>query len=315
MSSPLPSRLPVARLGSAALAAALLLAACGGPSATPTFTPGPTFSPIPPGEVASSVPSAAPSAVPAVGLLLEVTTEGGFIKPVASMEALPQVVVDSDGRIYTPAVAADGSSPMIPPVQVRDTGAAGAAAIAAAMRDAGLDVEGSGGGIAADMGTTVFTATVDGNTIVNRISGGGPIGGPGAPGHPGASDGASGAPGAAALALLARLTDPAETWGAASAPAAVAYRPQGYRVFLAPADAAPGATLVVWPLSKAPGDFGTPAAADLGATGLRSGIVTGADAATLAQVVSHATAGSGFTAGGTTWEAWIRPLLPDEQAR
>ncbi len=288
---------------------------------TPGPTPSPTFSPIPPGD-ASGVPiiapSTAPSASPAAGLpglLLEVTTEGGFINPVASIGELPAVVVDTDGRIYTPTSGmGDASSPLIPAVDVRDTGPTGAAAILAAMKTAGLDTEGAGGGIAADAGTTVFTAMIDGGTVVNRVSGGGM--GPGGPGRPGASGApaASAAPGAAAMALLARLADPAEIWGAASAPAASAFAPSGYRVYLAPSDGS-AAGSVLWPAQGDPATFGSPAAADFGVTGLRTGIVTGNDATALARALGTARSGTLITSSSkAVFQAWIRPLFPDELA-
>jgi hypothetical protein len=247
-----------------------------------------------------------------------VTTEGGFINPAASIGALPAVIVDADGRIYTPGTTADGSSPMVPLVEVRDTGPAGATAILAAMKAAGLDTDGAGGGVAADTGTTVFTATFGGTTVVNRVSGGGMggPGGPGGPGHPGASGspGASGAPGAAAMALLARLTDPAEAWGAATAPAARPYTPVGYRLWLAPGDAvAPGVDSIPWPLAGDPAAFGSPVAADFGITGLRSGIVTGPDAVALAKAVAKAPVSSVMVSGSKAlFGSWIRPLFPDE---
>ena len=88
-------------------------------------------------------------------------------------------LMDDDGRIYTPGAPAGETQPLVPPVDVRDVGATGAAAIRDAIATAGLDQEEpGGGGIAADTGTTVFTALVDGNMVVNRFVAAGP-GGPG----------------------------------------------------------------------------------------------------------------------------------------
>ena len=224
--------------------------------------------------------------------------------------------MDTDGRIYTAGTAADGTTPLVPIVSVRDTGAAGAAAILAAIKAAGLDKETTGGGPVADAGTNVFTVTLNGVEIVSHISGGGM--GPGGPGKPGGGlggPGASGTPAAAAVDLLTRLQDPAETWGAATAPQATTLTPVAFRVFLAPFDATLASlpfTPIPWPLATAPDAFGSPAAADLGVTGLRSGVVMGADAAIFAKAVTGAQQGTSFSVGKAIWQTWIRPLLPDE---
>ena len=129
--------------------------------------------------------------------------------------------------------------------------------------------------------------------------------------------GASNDPASAAFALLARLTDPAETWGSTGA-GPTAYVPAGYRVFAAPAPgdnaAESGQPAPSWPLKTPLASFGTPAAATLGVDGLRSGIVTGADAATLAGLVGTLPAGATVTSGGQPWTLWVRPLFPDELA-
>ena len=300
------------RPGALALAMALLLAACGGATGSTGSTP----SPIPPGPTPVA-PSASPvSAAP--GILLEVTTEGGFINPAATIGALPLVVVDTDGRVFTPA-AGPAPTRLIPAVDVRDTGAAGAAAIRDAMRVAGLDVEGAqgaDGGVVPDAGTTVFTALVGGTEVVNRVSGaglGGPVGGPGQPGRPGGSDGAPGSPASAALALLARLTDVTQAWGSSTPPVVARFAPSAFRAWIAPAPVdVSGAATVPWPLAGEPSGFGTPAAADLGVAGLRSGTVAGADAVALGAALATAPQGTLLAAGDGSWQVWVRPLLPDE---
>ena len=296
--------------------ATLLVAACGG--ATPSQAASQPPSAVPGGSSPSPAISPSPSAAAVPGLLLEVTTEGGFINPASRLGDVPSVVVDDDGRIYTPGAPAGDTQPLVPPVDVRDVGAAGAAAIRAAITSAGLDQEEpAGGGIAPDTGTTVFTTLVDGNMVVNRFVAAGP-GGPG-PRAPGGSlvPGASSDPATAAFALLARLTDPTETWGSTGA-GPTAYVPAGYRVFAAPAPAdnaaQSGQPAPAWPLATPLASFGTPAAATLGVDGLRSGIVTGADAATLAGLVGTLPAGATVTSGGQPWSLWVRPLFPDELA-
>jgi hypothetical protein len=297
--------------------AAALVAACGGTPATRSpastaATASPAPSAVTPSPASSTTASPSPLSTPShVGVLFEATTEGGFIKPSASIAAVPEVFVDTAGRIFTPVTAAGGSSPVIPAFEVRDTGPVGAAAILAAMRSAGLDTE-KVGGVAADTGSTVFTAVIDGEMVLSRFA----ASGPGRPGQPGGSSdpGASSAPeapGAAAFALLSRLVDPAETWGAAPAPVAEPYVPDGYVVYVAPAGAtASGAA--PWPLKTVPDAFGTPAVPDLGAAGLRSGVVTGADARTLAAGLTGVAAGGAVESGGTAWSVWVRPLFPGE---
>lgn len=48
--------------------------------------------------------------------------------------------------------------------------------------------------------------------------------------------------------------------------------------------------------------------------GLRSGVVTGADAAALASAFAAATPATTFTSGGLPYKLWVRPLFPDELA-
>jgi len=207
------------------------------------------------------------------------------------------VVVDTDGKIYLPS--GDASGALIPGVDVRDVGEAGAEQIIQAIRDAGLDHEGDDGGIVADAGVTVFTVEIDGQEIVNRIG----ANGPGQPGQPGGGNNP-------AIDLLNRLTDPTETWGATDVEAST-YEPVAYRVYAAPAEASDGET-VDWPLSTPLTDFGTPATPDFGVSGLRSGIVTGDDASTMAGALSLKSSQDAVMSDGHAYQLWVRPLLPDE---
>jgi len=300
-------------IGFAAVAASVVIVVgCG--SATPIGSSPPPSSPGAPARASNpppSPPSASPSAAP-VAVLLKVTTEGGFINPAATLNALPIVEVLSDGRILTPgAVDAIAPGPLLPTLDVRDTGAAGAAAILAAIKQAGLDQASTAGpGIPGDSGTDIFSVTIDGQTTETRLAGGGP-GGPGGPGLGGSAD-----PGrAAAFDLLNRLIDPAETWGAGSV-TAVKYAPAGYRVYVIPgapsSDPATAQQPVTWPLSTALDAFGTAAVPDRGIAGLRQGVVLGADAATLGPILARATLETAFTSGGRSYTLSVRPLLPDE---
>lgn len=303
-------------MGLAALAASVVIAigCAGGPS--PTNAPSASA----PGSVApSAVPSASePSASPVAAtptVFLKVTSEGGFINPAATLNALPIVEVLTDGRILTPGpVAAIAPGPLLPTVDVRETGASGATAILAAIQQAGLDRPATGGpGVPGDSGTTIFSVIIDGETIDTRLAGGARgIGGPSGPGLGGSMD-----PGrAAAFDLLARLVDPSETWGVASAPTASRYVPTGYRVFVvrgAPSgDPATAQAPVAWPLSTPLDAFGTASVPDRGIAGLRQGVVLGVDAATLGPILARATTETAFTSAGTSWTLSVRPLLPDE---
>ena len=296
----------------AAIAALILLAACSpaAPTPPPPSTPGSSPAPAPGSPSASPPAAQSPSPSSTATLLLEVRSEGGFINPAASIGALPTVVVDTDGRIYTPGSAPDGSSPIIPVVGVRDTGPAGAAAILAAARAAGLaDGSAAGGGVVADTGATVFTLEVDGQEVVTRVVANRPVGGPGV--HPGASGDALGASGPA-LDLVAGLSDATTSWGG-SAGVATVYQPTAYRVWTArePQGMTPDKH-APWPLSADPSSFGAPAAADLGVVGLHSGMVSGADAAALARALASVEAGTALVAAGVACEVWVEPLLPDE---
>jgi hypothetical protein len=298
-------------LSAGALAATLLVAvACGSGPVTGSGAPGSGS----PSSGSPSASAAAPSpslsaALPA--LVLKVTSEGGLINPAASLNALPIVEVFSDGRILTPgAVDAIFPGPLLSPVDVRNVGPDGATAILAAIQAAGLDKAiAAGPGIPGDSGSDTFSVTIDGQTIENRLAGGGPATG----GH---GAGGSVEPGrAAAFALLDRLLDPAETWG--SSPVATSHlQPAGYRVFAIPGgpqvDPATPRPPVAWPLATPLATFGAPAIPDRGIAGLRQGVVFGADAATLGPVLNAATSETGFTSGGATWTLAVRVLLPDE---
>lgn len=288
--APLSTHLP--RL-SLALALVIGLAACStAASPSPSGTPTPSGSP----------PSGAT-------LLLRVTSEGGFINPASTLAALPTVTVYTDGRIFMAgSPSAESPSPLVFPVSVRSVGAGGAAAILAALRAAGLDKPSTAGpGVPGDSGVNVFEVVTRGVTVTTRFAGNGP-GGPGLPG------GGDNPERTAALDLLGRLLDPKETWGAASAPESV-YQPLGYRVFVGPgAPAGDGSSVepISWPLTTPLADFGSPAVPDFGVTGLRSGIILGADVATAAPVFEAASSDTPFTSGGQVYTLYVRALLPDE---
>jgi hypothetical protein len=290
------------RLAKAVGPAVLVLAliGCGGQS-------GPTLAPSArPSSGSTSAPS--PSAA-AARVLIKVTSEGGFINPSATLAALPTVTVYLDGRILTPAVVAADPPPLVAPVDIRDVGPAGATAILAAIKDAGLDKPSSAApGVPGDSGTNVFTVVVDGATTTTRFAGGGRPG----PGLPGSSGGDPG--GQAALNLLSRLLDPVDDWGA-TAPHKSTLVPLGYRVYVAPgpsADPSASQPPIAWPLAAGLDGFGTPAVPDRGVAGLRQGVVVGPDATQLGPVLRAATTLDRFTSAGKSYQVWVRPLLPDE---
>ena len=259
------------------------------PSASPTGTPpvsGPTPSPTPEGAA----------------LLLEVTTEGGFIAPTAHLGQLPDVVVDTAGNIYTADPNSAGGT-LIPRAVVRRVGAGGAAQILAAVKAAGLDQQNdTGGGIGnPDAGVTVVTVEIDGQEIVNRLSGGSA-----GPGHPGASIDP-------ALELVQRLEDPTETWGAGNV-TSQPFVPTAYKIYDAPTTNG-GSSAIDWPLTTSLADFGTAATPDLGVTDLRTGAVFGADAMSLASAAASGTSDTVFMSDNVQYQVWIRPLLPPELAQ
>jgi hypothetical protein len=288
---------------SLALVAACTNASTGSPnsSAGPGGSPGPSVSPA---------PSAASSA-----LILRVTTEGGFIAPAANLATVPTLSVYGDGRILAPGpVDMIYPGPLLTPIAIHDVGPAGAQAIVAAIRAAGLDKPSTADpGIPGDTGTTVIVVTLDGATTTTRMALGGGAPGPGGPGIPGA--GSPDPAQAAAISLLARLEDPAETWGAASVHESMLVQ-QGYLVFVAPGapvgDSSVAQAPVAWPLATPLASFGSPATPDRGITGLRQAAVLGADAATLGPVLAKATVLTPFTSGGSSYTLYVRPLLPDE---
>lgn len=279
------------------LLAGALLAACGSaPAPSPTSAP-------PTGVPPTSQPTPAP-----VKLLLRVTSEGGFIGPAANLASVPTVSVYADGRILTPGpIDTIYPGPLLPPVAIKDVGPAGAQAIVTAIRAAGLDRAGAGGGIGnPDAATTVFTISVDSATITARFH----LGGPGGPGA------ASPDPGVAAAGdLLSRLVDPSEGWGAAN-PVTSTLIPTAYRIFVAPGapvgDLPTSEPSVPWPLSTPLDQFGSAAVPDRGITGLRQGTVFGADATTLGPVLQAANQLTAFSSGGNLYTLYVRPLLPDE---
>jgi hypothetical protein len=305
--------------GLAGLALTALVAAVAACSATPAGSPlsssaagssGPDGS-SGPGE--SPVTSPAPSPTGVAALILRVTSEGGFIGPAAGLTAVPEVSVYADGRILSPgATDAIYPPPLLPAVAVRTVGSAGASAIIAAIRAAGLDHPSSAGpGIPGDFGTTIFAVNLGGAVVTTRIALGG--GGPGRPGG-----GASQNPDAAAASdLLARLDDPNESWGTAGTPAMTLYSPTAYRVFVAPGAPASDGTMspqpaLDWPLVGPLATFGVPAVPDRDIAGLRQGAVLGADAAILGPVLAGASSQTPFISAGMLYTLYVRPLLPDE---
>ena len=277
-----------------------LVAACGS-------SPGPS----PTAATPTASPNASPGSSPAaVRLLLRVTSEGGFIGPAANLASVPFVSVYSDGRILTPgAVDAVYPGPLLLPVEVKNVGPAGAEAIVAAIRAAGLDRPSSTeGGGNPDQGTTVLAVNLDGTTITTRIGLGG---GPGRPGGGGSPDPRAGL----VTELLSRLQDQAEGWGAAS-PARSILVPTAYRLYVAPGapagDGSSGAPAVAWPFATPLDRFGVPAVPDRGIAGLRQAAVFGADAAALGPVLAAANALTAFSSAGKVYTLYVRPLVPDE---
>ena len=266
----------------AVLVAAFVVSACSGSPIAASQVP--SLAATSPAPSSSAAPSPAPSGTPATPaeVVLRVTTEGGFIGPAARLAQLPEVVVYADGRILTPAPApAIYPGPLVPVESVRDVGAAGVAAIRAAITAAGLDAGGgTSPGIGADAADTVFAARVGDQTVTTRFPALGGGSRPGA-GQPGSS---ADPRRAAAETLLSRL------------------------VTMTPGQPA------AWPLTTPLASFGRLVQPDRGITGLRVGVVTEADAAKLAPVLAAANQLTAFTSGGASFTLYVSPLLPDELA-
>jgi hypothetical protein len=167
------------------------------------------------------------------------------------------------------------------------------------MKAAGLDVEGSTG-VVGDAGVTVFTSEIDGQEVINRV-------GDTAPGRPGASP-------QRAIDLLNRLLDPSETWGARDGQPST-FTPTAYKVYAAFMTDTPASLAVGWPLATSLDAFGVPAQPDFGVTGLRTGVVSGADAIAVQQAFKDFTGNLALSDNQGklgTFQVWIRPLLPPE---
>ncbi|HEY8868209.1 MAG TPA: hypothetical protein VIM30_02320 [Candidatus Limnocylindrales bacterium] len=297
-------RLAALRPGIAASLVAITLAACGVAGQAPASPPGPTIDKT---TVPPSTPSPSAPGTDARGtLIVRVTIEGGFIKPTAVLAAIPAFSAYDDGRIMTPAPITEiFPGRLMPAVSVRSVGRAGATAIVAAIRAAGLDkpAVGKDPGAPGDTGTTVVTVNLGGATTVTRLAG---------QGAPGAGDPSD----AAARAFVTKLSDSSATWGAGSAPESILI-PAGYRVFVvpgAPEAGDPSLTQhpVAWPLATPLDRFGSSADPDHGLEGLRVSDVSGNDAAILRGIFDQATELTPFTSGGKSYSLYVRPLLPDE---
>ena len=261
------------------IAFASLTGGCGGSAGAP--------SPVPSSAVTSPEPSPSPSTGPAalVELVLRVTTEGGFVaRPCISPSCRRSWSTPTEA-ILTPApVPAIYPGPLLPVELVRNVGAAGIAAIRAAITTAGLDV-GAGRARAIGAGCCRHGLCSPGR----RSDRDHPLSRPrrrARPGRPGRR-GPSTDPGrAAAQAPWARLADPSDTWGGQPS-AAVPYVPTSLP-HLRRARRSGGIRLttpqhpVAWPLTPPLASFGTPAQPDRGISGLRVGVVSVADAASSA---------------------------------
>ena len=296
---------PGFHLAAAAVATVFLVGAC-------TSTGGaPAGSASPPGSAApgtSSQPSPASSE-----LILQVAYEGGFVAPFARLAQPPIVAAYADGRIISPApITMEYPGRLVPPLQVRNVGADGARAIVAAAAAAGLaaaDATYPAIGIA-DAPDTVFVVIQAGTRITTRF--GALAEGMGVPG----GQGASGPARTSAADFLARLTNPAETFGAPSV-ATTPYVPTAFGLWVSPgapdaSDPALAQQPVAWPLATPLAVFGTPAMPDAGIANMRTGVVAGADAATLQPILARANALTPFSSGGAMYSLLVRPLLPGE---
>ncbi len=297
-----------ARLAALLSAIVLIVAACTGaatPSSGGSANPSPGGSPAP-SNAASPPPSSSPDT-----LILRVANEGGFLAPNAARTQLPIVSVYADGRIITTgAVPAIYPGPLVPALVYRSVGPDGAAAIlrtAVAAGLAGADTT-YPPGPAPDAPMIVITVGHDGTRTISRFGFLDAF-----PGQQPLDSDPAGPVRAAASALVAKVTG-TDTFGGTSGPSGT-YQPLGYQLFVSPGAPQPtdpslARPPVAWPLSTPLASFGQ---ADLlGGAGARVGLVSGADAQTLAPILAGASQLTGFTSAGGVWTIAVRPLLPDE---
>ncbi|HEX2141465.1 MAG TPA: hypothetical protein VHK28_04200 [Candidatus Limnocylindria bacterium] len=250
--------------------------------------------------------------------VLRVEHVGGFAPVEFLFTGMPVFTLLGDGRVITQGAQIDiFPGPALPAVQVRRLTEQGLQAVLRAVADSGQfvgDAEWRGAqNFVADAGDTVFTLRAEGREVTITVHAlGAFLPGEGQPGVSGEELAAHEALGT----LLERLTMlettlPATAW---AEPTARDYVPDGLRLLVRNADADPpddsgiASTEIAWPLEGDPADFGQPAL-----DGYRCGAVTGADAGAWYEALAAANQLTRWTGGGHRYQVTPRLLLPGEE--
>jgi hypothetical protein len=275
----------------------------GGSSSTSTTTPGPSSTTLPAGAI--SHPTGADEVV------LRVSTGGGLVPIEYNYTMIPEFTLYGDGRIVVPgATPAIFPGPALPNLQTTVVPEQTVQAILTAAKEAGLFQNGVDYGQPGvyDAGSTTFTINAEGTTYTSGIY------------ALGFTDSgnltAEQKKARVAIAdLHDKLNDPSTLTSTQ-----LTWEPYDFTTLAAysrPVDpaATPGQTDVQpnhlpWPLA----DLASSGEALPNSQGLRKVVVSGDDLATLETLLQQATQITLWESGGTDYNLWFRPLLPDEAA-
>ncbi|MCU0477458.1 MAG: hypothetical protein MUE92_01735 [Chloroflexi bacterium] len=296
--------LPILPFAAAAVAGALLVAACGG-AAAPTQAPGPSGS-------ASPTPGASAPADGAGFVIHASWTQA--LPPRAMFGNLPQLVVTADGRVITAGPTIEiYPGPQVAPLVERPISPRGVAALLQAAKDAGIlrqDGDFTGAGLPPGAAAGRLRIIVDGVTydLVGDTNAALPC-----PPTESCPDAVSGTP-AAFATFWYRLLDMA-SWLQPELGPEKEHLPSAFAVIVGPPpEPWQGATPVVWPVAEPALDaFGR---AVRGEPGTRCGIADGDLAAVLRPLFSEASQLTPFVAtasASATHGLTVRPLVPGDE--
>lgn len=251
-------------------------------------------------------------------VVLRVEVGGGFVGPAFFLTNFPPFTLTGDGRVITPGAQIDiFPGPALPAVNVRRLTEAGIQAVLNEVARTGLfgaSVEYRGAmNVVADAGDTSFVLHADGQNVTVTVYALGML-------QPGANFPGITAQEVAAHQGLSQLNErltTLEAWLPASAwadPTWKPYQPDALRLLVRNADADPpddtglGNQLIDWPNSSDPATFGeiNPLSEQ------RCGVVSGEQAQAWYAALSGANQLSRFVKGAHRYEVTVRLQLPDE---
>jgi hypothetical protein len=278
----------------AAIAVALIAAACANATSTSVGSGGDISYPTDPNAI-----------------VLRIDTSGGFIAPSFGEGRIPGFSLFGDGRvIMTGAQIEIYPQPALPPVLVQTVDAAGIQQLLRAALDAGLGRNASytdlGSVGIADAPTTTFTLAANGAVHTVRVYALGAVSN-----GPGSSMPTAEADARRALqAFSGKVADLQGFLPSGSVSSSQAFDPTAMRVFVSRYRAEQNLhePAIAWPGSTGLGSFG-----DLGQlAGTRCGTVSGKDLVALMPLAREANQLTPWTSGEGRWALVLRPLLPDE---